>query len=98
MPTRPLTLTALAVCMTLNAGCAPWLRPSAPIPPPILTVPETARQSCRMPLLPASPTQGDVDALIVRSGLAIIECDAARQLAVDTLDAQQRAMSAAVKD
>jgi hypothetical protein len=95
MPARRLTLTALAVSMTLNAGCAPWLRPSAPIPLPILTVPDTVRQPCRMPLLPQSPTQGDVDALIIQSGLAIIECDARRQLAVDILDAQQTAIKEA---
>jgi len=48
-----------------------------------------------MPLLPQSPTQGDVDALIIQSGLAIIECDARRQLAVDILDAQQTAIKTA---
>ena len=95
MPTRRLTLTALAACLMLNAACAPWLRPSAPIPLPILTIPETVRQPCRMPLLPQSPTQGDVDALIIQSGLAIIECDARRQLAVDILDAQQTAIKEA---
>jgi hypothetical protein len=96
MPTRRLTLTVLAVSMTLNGACA-WLpRPSAPKPAPILlTVSETVRQPCRMPLLPASPTQGDVDALIIQSGLAIIECDARRQLAVDILDAQQTAIKEA---
>lgn len=96
MRTRPLILTALAVSMTLNAACA-WLpRPSAPRAAPILlTVSEIVRQPCRMPLLPQSPTQGDVDALIIQSGLAIIECDARRQLAVDILDAQQTAIKEA---
>ena len=96
MPTRPLTLTALAVSMTLNGACA-WLpRPSAPRPAPILlTVADTVRQPCRMPLLSQSPTQGDVDALIIQSGFAIIECDARRQLAVDILDAQQTAIKEA---
>ena len=99
MPTRRLILTALAVSMTLNAACAPWLRPSAKSPPPtLLTVSETVRQPCRMPLLSQSPTQGDVDALIIQSGLAIIECDARRQLAVDILDAQQTAIKTAAGD
>ena len=99
MRTRRLTLTALAAFSMLNAACAPWLRPSAPRPGPILlTVSETVRQPCRMPLLPQSPTQGDVDALIIQSGLAIIECDARRQLAVDVLDAQQTAIKTAAGD
>lgn len=96
MPRRPLILTGLAACAVLTSGCVGPFRQSVPIP--LLTLPDAARQPCRLPVIPESPTLADLDATYTARGAAIVECNARRQLAVDSFDAQQGAVKATAKD
>lgn len=57
--------------------------------PPRLTLPALAEQPCRLPTLPPEPTIGDLEATYVQRGAEIVACNAARQLAVDTLKAER---------
>lgn len=96
MPRRPLILTALSACAVLTSACASWFPRPAPLP--LLTLPESARTVCRLPILPPAPTLADLEAIYTARGAALIECNAARQMAVDSFDAQQQAVKAAAKD
>ena len=96
MPRRPLILTGLSACAVLMSGCAWPFPPAAPLP--LLTLPESVREPCRLPILPESPTWADVEALYTARGAAIVECNARRQMAVDGFDAQQGAVKAAAED
>ena len=83
MPRRRLTLTALLASGLATSGCA-WLRPpSAPVPPPTLSIPDAASRPCVLPTLPDDATQGDLDATYALRGQAVVLCDAARALAVE---------------
>lgn len=95
MPRHPLSLPALAVCAMLIASCAS--SPPDPVQPPRLTLPESARKPCVLTVLPYQPTAGDLDAAYLKRGAQIVTCDTARQLAVDTLDAEHRAIDAWLK-
>lgn len=57
--------------------------------PPRLTLPALADASCRLPVLPDGPTQADLEAVYLARGASILTCDAARQLATDTLKAER---------
>lgn len=57
--------------------------------PPRLTLPALAETPCRLAVLPDNPTQADLEAVYITRGAGIVTCDAARQLAVDTLKAER---------
>lgn len=89
MPQRPFLTSGLIACAVLTASCA--TRPAS-APPPLLTLPDAARQPCTLPILPESPTQADLDATYLARGQTIAICDGRRDLAVQSFDAQQRAL------
>ena len=77
------TPLAPIVCASMIAGCAISPPPSAP--PPRLILPEAATTPCRLDRLPDSATQADLEASYASRGAALVLCDAARALAVETL-------------
>lgn len=58
--------------------------------PPRLTIPEAAKRSCALSVLPYNPTQADLDAGYMTRGAQIVTCDGARALAVETIEAERR--------
>jgi len=86
-PRSRLTPLVLFVCANMIAGCATWRPRSAPAPR--LTLPEAATTPCRLDLLPEAPTQADLEASYVSRGAALVLCDAARAMAVETLEAER---------
>ncbi|HZV84658.1 MAG TPA: hypothetical protein VFF48_06700 [Brevundimonas sp.] len=78
---------ALLVCVSMTAGCATPPPPSAPSPRLIL--PEAAATPCRLDRLPEGATLADLEVSYVTRGAALVLCDAARDLAVDTLLAER---------
>lgn len=80
--------TALLACALTTASCATY-RPE-PVRPPRLTLPDAAAESCSLPLLPADATQADFEATYYARGAAVVVCDSARRLAVDTLTAERQ--------
>ena len=94
---RPLSiLTVLAVCMTLTAACAAS-PPISTAAPPRLLLPVEAARPCALATLPAEPTLGDLEAAYATRGAQIAACDAARRLAVETLNAERAAVEAWLK-
>ena len=89
MRTPPLLKSGLIACALTISGCATVPRLSAPI----LTLPPVARQPCLLPLLPDSPTQADLDATYAARASALAVCDGRRDLAVQSFDAQTRALT-----
>lgn len=69
------------------ASCA--ASPQPPAAPPRLTLPQAATRPCVLDRLPESPTQGDLEVAYVSRGAALVACEAARQLAVETLLAER---------
>lgn len=57
--------------------------------PPRLTLPALAETPCWLPTLPDDPMQADLEAAYLARGSSILSCDAARQLATDTLKAER---------
>ena len=89
MRRRPLILCGLTACVLLTSGCASTPPPSAPL----LTLPDAARTPCRLPVLPDAPTMGDLEAGYLARGDAVAVCDGRRDLAVQSFDAQTRALT-----
>ncbi len=83
MPLQRWIGTAPLALSSMIASCAASLPPSAN--PPRLTVPMAAITPCRLDGLPETPTRADLDAAYLARGAALVACDAARGLAVDTL-------------
>lgn len=83
--TRGLLSVPLAI-MLLTSACAH--SPPEPVRPPRLEMPAAARQACHLERLPTFPTNEDVDNTLIARGVAIITCDGARELAVQTHDAE----------
>ena len=81
------TPLAPLVCASMIAGCAISPPPSAP--PPRLTLPEAAATPCRLDRLPEGATQADLEASYASRGAALVLCDAARALAVETLHGER---------
>ena len=81
-------VSALLAFATMTVSCAS--SPPPPVPPPRLTLPDAATQPCPLAVLPPNPTQGDLDAAYATRGAQIVNCDGARRLAVETLDAEHR--------
>jgi hypothetical protein len=59
------------------------------VPPPRLNLLHDALHPCQLAVLPAQPTQADLDAAYVMRGAQLVACDAARKLAVETLLAER---------
>lgn len=79
--------TALLACALTTASCATY-RPE-PVRPPRLTLPDAAAESCILPTLPVEPTVADLEAGYMARGAALVVCDGARRLAVDTLTSER---------
>jgi len=87
MPRHPWIRLAPAVFCAMTASCAASLPPSAAAPR--LTLPEAAARPCRLDRLPDASTEGDLEVAYVARGAALVACDAARSLAVETLLAER---------
>ena len=83
---RPLTLTALLACALPTASCA-GRPPSFPAAPRI-EIPAEAARPCSLYVLPQAPSQADLEIGYATRGAQILACDAARRLAVQTLEAE----------
>ena len=83
-PTHPWMMLSLGVLMIMTASCA-VSRPVSAVAPPRLMLPPEAEARCGLARLPSQATAADLEAAYVRRGAQIAACDAARQLAVDTL-------------
>lgn len=81
------TPLAPLVCASMIAGCA--ISPPPSVPPPRLNLPEAATRPCRLDRLPEPATQADLEASYARRGEALVLCDAARTLAVESLLAER---------
>ena len=51
-------------------------------------MPPEARRPCELHRLPDAPTTADLEVGYAQRGAQIVACDAARRLAVETLDAE----------
>lgn len=71
----------------MTASCAGSLPPSAP--PPRLDLPRAAERPCVLDRLPDGATQGDLEVAYVARGAALVACETARELAVETLRAER---------
>lgn len=86
-PLHPWIRIAPLALSAMIASCAASHPPSAT--PPRLTLPAAATTPCRLDRLPEAPTQADLEAAYLARGAALVACDAARGLAVDTLRAER---------
>ena len=59
----------------------------------MLSLPPVAREACQLPVLPDSPTNADLDAAFTARAAAIAVCNGRRDLAVQSFDAQTRALT-----
>lgn len=69
------------------ASCA--ASPRTSVAPPRLELPLIAVTPCRLDRLPDAPTQADLEASYMTRGRALVECEAARRTAVETLEAER---------
>ncbi len=83
MRTNLLRLAALLAFATSTAACA--TPGPLSVNPPRLTLPRLAIEPCKLPTLPDTPTEADLEAAYALRGSAVVQCDAARDLAVQTL-------------
>ena len=88
MPTPRWILTALIACAITTASCAEP-PPASPAAAPRLTLPDSATKPCELHRLPEAPTLGDLEIGYMTRGAQIAACDAARRLAVETLQAER---------
>ena len=90
---RRWTRPALIACVMLTSACAGSL-PSSTVAPPRLELPPEARAACALPRLAAEATEADLDRAYAARGAALVACDAARRLAVETLETERRMVDA----
>ena len=83
---RSIRLAPIALSATM-ASCAASLPPS--VVPPRLNLPRAAATPCVLDRLPDAPTQGDLEVAYVARGAALLACETARELAVETLLAER---------
>ena len=82
------TLSVLIGSTVLTGGCASsHLNFRAA---PQIDLPADARRPCSLTVLPAEPTEADLEATLAARGAQIVTCEAARSLAVDIHDAEHR--------
>ena len=87
MQTTPFRLIAPLVFATMMTACATSAPPS--VDPPRLTLPAAATTPCSLPRLPEAPTVSDLEAVYAQRGAAIVLCEGARSLSVQTLLAER---------
>lgn len=87
-PTILWKTAALIACAAMTTSCA-GSPPISTVAPARLVLPEAAKRSCALAILPAEPTAGDLDTAYVLRGAQIMACDGARRLAVETLLAER---------
>ena len=92
MRTNLSRLICLIAFAGLTAGCVTSSPP--PVPPPRLSIPEAASSPCLLDPLPENATQADLEAVYNDRGAAVLNCDGARQLALETLLAERRLVDA----
>ncbi len=73
--------------IAMTASCAASIPPSAF--PPRLPLPQAAIRPCVLDRLGEKPTQGDLEVAYVARGAALVACETARELAVNTLLAER---------
>lgn len=83
---RPLTLSAPLACALLTASCA--ARPPSLPAAPRIEIPAEAARPCGLFVLPDAATQSDLEVGYATRGAQLVACDAARRLAVQTLEAE----------
>lgn len=83
MRTNPFRMTGLLALLLTTGACA--TSAVSPVAPPRLTLPRLATEPCELPTLPDIPTEADFEATYALRGSAVVQCDAARDLAVQTL-------------
>jgi hypothetical protein len=83
---RRLTLIAPLACAMLTCSCASQT-PRLPAAPRVEMLAE-ASKACSLYLLPATPTQSDLEIGYATRGAQVAACDAARTLAVQTHEAE----------
>lgn len=79
--------TALLALSGMTANCA-VSRPMS-VEPPRLILPAMAQTPCVLERLPASPTLADLEVAYMERGARLVECENARALAVETLQAER---------
>jgi len=87
MPNVLWTRIAPLVCATMIASCAG--SPPLSARPPRLALPPAATRPCRLDRLDDAPTLAEMEASYMARGLELAECEAARRLAVETLQAER---------
>jgi len=88
MRTTLCRLIALAALPITTAAC---VTPAPePVPPPRLSIPAAAERPCLLDVLPADPTQADLEIAYMARGASVLNCDGARQLALETLLTERR--------
>jgi len=87
-PTFPWQRAVLTACVPMIASCAGLPPPSAPEPPQLI-LPEVVTSPCSLTRLAEAPTLADLEVAYMERGGDLLACDAARQLAVDTLLAER---------
>lgn len=82
------TIAACCVSAMLTVSCA-GSPPSLAVATPSIDMPQVATRPCRLDVLPPSPTISDLEISYVARGSDLVDCDAARRLAVETFEAQR---------
>ena len=83
MRMNPFRVTGLLALLLTTGACA--TSAASPVALPRLTLPRLATEPCELPTLPDMPTEADFEATYALRGSAVVQCDAARDLAVQTL-------------
>ena len=86
-PINPWIPTGSVALLTMIASCA--ASPPVSAPPPRLALPTEATTPCRLNRLPDRPTLSDLEAAYAARGSGLVACDAARRMAVETLEAER---------
>lgn len=86
-PTNLWTWSGSVALLTMIASCA--ASPPASAPLPRLSLPTEAATPCRLHRLPEWPTLADLEAGYVARGADLVACEAARRIAVETLEAER---------
>ncbi|SFS75856.1 hypothetical protein SAMN05192570_2370 [Brevundimonas viscosa] len=86
-PINPWIPTGSVALLIMIASCA--ASPPTSATPPRIALPTEATTPCRLDRLPDQPTLADLEAGYVARGAGIVACDAARRMAVETLEAER---------
>ena len=86
---RPLTMIGLIALVAPTANCASSHMISS-VAPPRLEMPAQAARPCELYLLPAKPTEANLEIGYATRGAQLVACDGARRLAVETYETEHR--------